>query len=284
MVPFDKGDKMEELKGKRIDVLDKGFVELVDYMGSDELIVNAARVSYGGKKKNSDKSLIEYLIRNDHTSPFEMVEFIFRIKVPIFVARQIFRHRTASFNEISGRYTVYEEEFFVPKDYRKNTKKNRQSSEVIDILDENLIKEIKNSFKGSFALYKKLLDYGLARELARVVLPLSTYTLFYYKQDLKNLLHFLKLRLDYHAQKEIREVANAMLYFVKQVVPITWEAFEKYKLKKVEITEVDLQSLPKEKQNLLMAILEDLPNYLPSSTRKEELISQLDTLFGQDGG
>lgn len=273
---------MDELRGKRVDVLDKGFVELVDYMGNDELIVNAARVSYGGKKKSSDKNLIEYLIRNDHTSPFEMVEFIFRIKVPIFVARQIFRHRTASFNEISGRYTVFEEEFFVPREYRKNTKQNKQSSEVFDVLNEDLINEIKTLSEENFALYKKLLDYGLARELARVVLPLSTYTLFYYKQDLKNLLHFLKLRLDHHAQKEIREVANAMLYFVKQIVPITWEAFENYKLKKIEITEADLQSLPKEKQNLLMIVLKDLTNYLSSSTRKEELISQLEMTFGQD--
>lgn len=269
-----------ELKGTKIPILDKGFVQLVDYMGSDDLIVQAARVSYGGKKKNTDEKLIQYLVRNDHTSPLEMVEFVFLIKVPIFVARQIFRHRTASFNEISGRYTVYEEEFFLPEFIRKNLKANRQVSVGKDEIDDYTKQIISEHYKNSYELYSDLLQKGLAKELARVVLPLSTYTMFYYKQDLKNLLHFLKLRLHHSAQEEVRAVAKAIAYFVSQIVPITFDAFKRYKVKKIELTFEDVKECLEEFQKF---VSEKIVNNSTSQTRKEEILEFMQVLTDGEG-
>lgn len=230
---------------REIKVLDKGFVRLVDYMGSDQLIVQAARVSYNFKGKSKDEALIDYLMRNEHMSPFEMVEFVFHFKVPIFVARQIFRHRTASFNEISGRYVKLEDEFYVPSEFRTNSKANKQSS-TEENNTEKLLKTMKvfdETYKYVYKNYQEMLDEGLAREVARSLLPLGTYTMFFFKQDLRNLMNFLRLRLDDHTQKETREVARAIASFVAKIVPITWRAFLKHQLNAVKLSEDDVNHI-----------------------------------------
>lgn len=230
---------------REIKVLDKGFVRLVDYMGSDQLIVQAARVSYNFKGKSKDEALIDYLMRNEHMSPFEMVEFIFHIKVPIFVARQIFRHRTASFNEISGRYVKLEDEFYIPSEFRINSKANKQSStEEEDSEKLVMIQGIfESTYRDIYKNYQEMLNTGLAREIARSILPLGTYTTFFFKQDLRNIMNFLRLRLDEHTQKETREVANAIAHFVSQIVPLSWKAFLKYQLDVVKLSEDDVKHI-----------------------------------------
>jgi thymidylate synthase (FAD) len=270
------------MRGEIINLSYGGFVQLVDYMGSDETIANSARVSYGGKKKRSDEDLIKYLLRNEHMSPFEMVEFMFIIKVPIFVARQMFRHRTASFNEISGRYTQYEEEFFVPNEYRIDSQTNKQESELIE--NENYLEEVKvlvdDINKKSFEVYNKLLhEKKLTKELSRTVLPLGTFTKYYYKQDLRNLMNFLRLRLDNHAQKEIREVANAIEYFVKNITPITYSAFKSYIMESMRISREDLHCLPKEERIKILEAFKNMIQYQTSKTRKKELERMLEVLF-----
>ena len=230
----------------QVNVLDKGFVRLVDVMGNDQAIVQAARVSYGEGTKTvrEDSALIDYLMRHQHTSPFEMVEFKFHVKAPIFVARQWFRHRTASVNEISARYSVIKDEFYVPEKFRKQSKVNKQASEgFLEEPDNSYSEDIyRYSVEKSFEHYNSLLKLGVSRELARAVLPVSTYTEFYWKQDLHNLLHFLKLRLSEDAQFEIREYAKAISEIVKEMVPITWKAFEEHVLfaKRFSKTEIEV--------------------------------------------
>jgi len=214
------------------EVLDKGFVELVDSMGDDSSIVQAARVSYGAgtKTKRSDSGLIKYLMRNDHRSPFEMVEFKFHIKAPLFVARQLMRHRTASVNEISGRYSEIEDEFYIPayQDmcYQSTDNKQGRGDAVPIYKAVDVINAIEKANASAYAEYNNLLDIGIAKELARAVLPLNIYTRWYWKIDLHNLLHFLSLRLDSHAQLEIRKYAQAILGLIKPIVPVTLEAWE----------------------------------------------------------
>ena len=220
---------------KRIDCLDKGFVRLVDFMGTDDSIVQAARVSYGKGTKSvrADRELIRYLMRHRHTSPFEMVEFKFHVKLPIFVARQWIRHRTANVNEYSGRYSEMKDEFYIPDidQIRTQNTVNRQGRSD-SVLPQSQAQEINEMLsktqQGLFEEYKSMLDMDIARELARINLPLSTYTEWYWKIDLHNLLHFLKLRLDFHAQYEIRVFAAAMGELIKPIVPMTYEAFEDY--------------------------------------------------------
>lgn len=265
---------------REIKVLDKGFVRLVDYMGSDQLIVQAARVSYNFKGKSKDEALIDYLMRNEHMSPFEMVEFVFHLKVPIFVARQIFRHRTASFNEISGRYVKLEDEFYIPNEFRTNSKANKQSS-IEENNTEKLLKTMKifdETYKYVYKNYQEMLDEGLAREVARSLLPLGTYTMFFFKQDLRNLMNFLRLRLDDHTQKETREVARAIASFVAKIVPITWRAFLKHQLNVVKLSEDDVKHI--DFTNLTIVNKEDL-----SATKLEELegkVKRLRRLKGLD--
>jgi thymidylate synthase (FAD) len=230
-----KSEEGDRYLGKEIKVLDHGFVRLVDYMGTDGAIVQAARVSYGKgtKKVSRDRELIRYLLRHRHTSPFEMVEFKFHVKLPIFVARQWIRHRTANVNEYSGRYSVMKEEFYRPEpdQLRLQSDINKQARS-----DEDAPAELKDEFFAhqdrsqqlAYEQYTRFIEAGLARELARINLPLSLYTEWYWKIDLHNLLHFLRLRMDEHAQYEIREYANRMAEIVKAVCPITYEAFEDY--------------------------------------------------------
>ena len=224
-------------------VLDHGFVRLVDYMGDDNAIVQAARVSYGAgtKSLSSDRQLIRYLMRHRHTTPFEMCELKFHVKLPIFVARQWIRHRTANVNEISGRYSEMVDEFYVPEleQIRPQSLVNKQgrSESAFEATEAQEIQaQLEQTQKELYTEYKDSLDKNLARELARINLPLSLYTEWYWKIDLHNLFHFLHLRLDAHAQYEIRVFAEAMAAITKELFPIAYEAFEDYRLHSIGFT------------------------------------------------
>ncbi len=247
--------KVENILYQSFKVLDHGFIRVVDYMGDDSSIVQAARVSYGKgtKKLNQDKSLINYLISHRHSTPFEMNEIKFHIKLPIFVARQWIRHRTANVNEYSARYSILDREFYIPKnrDLKPQSKSNNQGrsgsleSEEIKLYS----KIIKENSRRSFENYSTLLNSdeegnviqekrnGLARELSRMTLPLNAYTQWYWKIDLHNLMHFLALRFDPHAQYEIRVYAEVMMKIFKKWVPTTYDAFISNRLKALTISE-----------------------------------------------
>jgi thymidylate synthase (FAD) len=242
----------EALLDKELPVPSNGFVRLVDYMGSDQSIVQAARVSYGEGTKSvrEDRGLIRYLMRHDHTTPFEMVVLKFHIKAPIFVVRQWMRHRTASINEESGRYSIMKEEFHVPAwddvGYQsKNNKQGRGSEPVSDEIVQRFLDFLKEDRESAYAHYEQFLADNIARELARIVLPLSLYSEFYWEMNLHNLLHFLRLRMDPHAQKEIRDYANQVALCTKAVAPIAWEAFEEYKLYGESFSKTELELLRK---------------------------------------
>lgn len=234
---------------KRIDVLDHGFVELRDHMGSDQSIVDSARVSISGdevKPSSTNRQLIRYLLRHKHTTPLESVRFTFAVKAPIFVIRQHFRHRMASYNEMSARYGVLPEEFYVPDPSRMNlqAKDNHQGSSAETVDDPVYASAvIAESSKVSFEAYKELLQSGLARELARSVLPVNTYSKYYWTIDLWNLMHFLRLRLDSHAQYEIRVYAEAVLELIRDVAPLAVEAFEDYILDSATFSRMELEVL-----------------------------------------
>ncbi len=221
----------EEILDKEFKVLDKGFVRLVDYYGSDQRIVQAARVSYGNGTKtvNQDAGLIDYLLRHQHTSPFEQVVFTFHVKMPIFVARQWVRHRMGRMNEVSGRYSIMKDEFYVPETscMAKQSTDNKQGrGEVLEETDaKKLQKDFEDGQKDAYETYSEMVEGGLAREIARINLPLALYTEFYWQMDLHNLFHFLKLRLDSHAQYEIRVYAEVMLEMVKKVCPLAASSF-----------------------------------------------------------
>lgn len=225
----------EEILDMAYPVLDHGFVRLVDYLGGDARIVQAARVSYGPGTKSvrDDTRLINYLMKHGHTSPFEQVVLTFHVKMPIFIARQWARHRTARTNEISGRYSVLPEEFYLPDGLRLQSEDNKQGS-LDQTLPTNesdqLIERMKQNLHDAYQLYKALLEKGVAREVARTVLPLSLYTEMYWQIDLHNLFHFLRQRLDRHAQYEIREYARVIAEIVKKIAPIAWDAFEEHLL------------------------------------------------------
>ncbi|MEE3313264.1 MAG: FAD-dependent thymidylate synthase [Treponema sp.] len=240
----------EEILDKEFKVLDKGFVRMVDYYGSDQRIVQSARVSYGDgtKSVSQDAALIDYLLRHQHTSPFEQVVFTFHLKMPIFVARQWVRHRMGRMNEVSGRYSVMRDEFYVPEDscIAKQSKDNKQGRES-EPLPEAEAEEFRNAFEAgqklSYEAYSKMLDKGLAREIARINLPLSLYTEFYWQMDLHNLFHFLKLRLDSHAQYEIREYAKVILEMVRKVCPMATSSFENDMERSVAFTGEEMEAL-----------------------------------------
>lgn len=239
--------ELEKVLYQAFEVLDHGFVRVVDYMGNDSSVVQAARVSYGAgtKKVNADKALINYLLAHRHTTPFEMCEIKFHIKLPIFVARQWIRHRTASVNEYSARYSIMEDEFYIPAAQHlaaqsKINHQGRDESRVLNAEEQKRVLQIlKEDAKKSYDHYLEMINQnvdgtpidpekdGLARELARMNLPLNCYTQWYWKIDMHNLLHFLKLRADSHAQYEIRVYAEIMLDLVKKWVPHCYEAFMK---------------------------------------------------------
>lgn len=240
----------ENLIGKEIKCLDHGFVRLVDVMGDDGSIVQAARVSYGAGTKtvNEDRGLIRYLMRHKHSTPFEMVEFKFHIKLPIFIARQWIRHRTANVNEYSGRYSIMKDDFYLPDldQIRPQSEMNKQGRSDETFSDEkaNAIREKLGAVqKELYTEYESLLGEDLARELARINLPLSNYTEWYWKIDLHNLFHFLRLRIDSHAQYEIRVYGEAMAEIVKEIVPHAWEAFEDYSLNSANFSKPELNAM-----------------------------------------
>ncbi len=270
---------LEEILCKPIKVLDHGFIRVVDYMGDDAAIVQAARVSYGKgtKKVNEDKGLINYLMRHSHTTPFEMCEIKFHIKLPIFVARQWIRHRTANVNEYSARYSMLDKEFYVPlvENITPQSQTNKQGRNNINISDAEsarVLQILNDDASRCYDHYLEMLNLsddnsstmeddvthihmqdrkytertdiklrdanrlGIARELARINLTLNYYTQWYWKIDLHNLLHFVKLRADSHAQFEIREYAKEMLNIIKLWVPYTYEAFENHHLNAVKLS------------------------------------------------
>jgi len=301
-------DVMQGLARREIRVHEHGFIALVDAMPrlvpqghtADSAIVQAARVSYGQgtKRVNEDRGLIRYLLRHRHTTPFEMVEFKFHVSMPIFIARQWIRHRTANVNEYSGRYSIMPDHFYRPslEAVRKQSQSNRQGgSETFDVTGAPTVREgssppspiagsrmpdadLPPSSQGEgqgegssdarspmpdasspphdfltlldraeslYPEYERLLEAGVSREMARIALPLSTYTQWYWKCDLHNILHFLKLRLDPHAQEEIRLYAQAMLDLIEPIVPITVEAFRDYEIESVRLTRLEIEALRK---------------------------------------
>lgn len=244
---------LEGILHKTIPVLDHGFIRVVDYMGDDAAVVQAARVSYGRgtKKVSEDRGLIRYLMRHSHTTPFEMAEIKVHVKLPIFVARQWIRHRTASVNEYSARYSILDKEFYVPEaeNLAAQSANNKQGREGAPLADNawvlNLLREeSERSYGGYSALLNVSEDgtsldndrVGIARELARMNLSLNFYTQWYWKTNLHNLLNFLRLRADPHAQYEIRAYAEKLLDITEKWVPLTFEAFKEYKLGAVTLS------------------------------------------------
>lgn len=240
----------EEILDKEYPVLDQGFVRLVDYMGGDQRIVQAARVSYGEGTKTlrQDAGLIDYLLRNEHTSPFEQVVLTFHTKMPVFVARQWVRHRTARLNEISGRYSVMPDEFYLPvlEDIAEQSTDNKQGR-MPDPMAPERAEEVRTAIAAvhtqAYEGYTKLLEGGTARELARVVLPLSLYTEWYWQIDLHNLFRFLKLRMDPHAQKEIRAYAAVMKDLAARVCPLAFESFDRHLSGGVRFSDEEMTAL-----------------------------------------
>lgn len=216
--------------GDALPVHEHGYVKLLEIMGCDETIVDAARISYDRRGRTADRALIRYLLRHRHTSPFEMAEMKFELKMPIFVARQWVRHRTANMNEVSARYTELPDEMFVPEVFAIQATNNKQGrGDDIDERQQNeLHVTVDCANRDSYVEYQKLLKQGVSRELARGVLPLNIYTKFVWKIDLHNLMHFLKLRLDPHAQQEIRDYAEILENLVALHFPLTYEAFVDY--------------------------------------------------------
>ena len=247
-------DALEKILYDAIPILDHGFIRVVDYMGDDTSIVQAARVSYGKgtKKVSTDAGLIKYLMRHWHSTPFEMCEIKYHVKLPIFIARQWIRHRTANVNEYSARYSILDKEFYLPatENLAAQSQNNRQGrGEVLKgERAKNVLDILKKDAEQTYKNYETMLNVrydgtvidengiGLARELARMNLTLNTYTQWYWKTDLLNLMNFLRLRADSHAQFEIRAYADAMLDTLKKWVPITFEAFMDYRVGGTEVS------------------------------------------------
>ncbi|MBN2811001.1 FAD-dependent thymidylate synthase [Treponema zuelzerae] len=240
----------EALLDKEIPVLDKGFIRLVDYLGGDSRIVQSARVSYGEGTKTvrEDGALIDYLLRHQHTSPFEQVVLTFHVKLPIFVARQWIRHRMARVNEISGRYSILKNDCYLPDpaDIALQSSDNKQGRASEPVAREEALKireEMRIQQEEAFSGYDSLIEQNLAREIARINLPVSTYTEWYWQIDLHNLFHFLRLRCDEHAQKEIRDYANAMLSVCRAVAPMATASFERHQKNGVNFSGEEMVAL-----------------------------------------
>lgn len=301
---------MEKELGREHKVLDKGFIRLVDYMGTDNSICQAARVSYGAgtKSVSEDRGLIRYLMRHRHTTPFEMCEIKIHVKLPIFVARQWIRNRTANVNEYSARYSIMASEFYVPApdDVKPQSQTNKQGREgaLPEKVRWAMLETIRQQGEGAFQIYDELRtglpwfdpngtpwdqyqdpvemqeatsiagpenyaeEHGMARELARMVLPMNTYTEWYWKVDLHNLLHFLSLRADPHAQYEIRAYAEVLCDMVRQWVPHAYEAFEDYVM--------EAETFSRQEMDVIKALVEraqvgTAPRFLESMAAISEL-------------
>ena len=254
---------LEEILYKPLAALDHGFVRVIDYMGDDTAIVQSARVSYGKgtKKISNDKGLIKYLMRHWHSTPFEMCEIKLHVKLPIFIARQWIRHRTANVNEYSARYSILDKEFYIPsvENLASQSQINKQgrAENLSPEEAEKVIELLKSDAEQTYRNYEVMLNensdgetlddgsMGIARELARMNLTLNTYTQWYWKIDLNNLLHFLALRADAHAQYEIRVYADIILDIVKKWVPVTYEAFEDYRVGETQLSAKEILILKK---------------------------------------
>lgn len=240
---------LDAILGQRFNVLDHGFIRVIDYMGDDSAVVQAARVSYGEGTKTirEDRALIRYLMRHRHSTPFEMCELKLHVKLPIFVARQWIRHRMANVNEASARYSVMAREFYLPtpENVALQAADNKQGrGEAVDAhTAAAFIEVLTNISVQAREDYEGALEAGIARELARVGLTLNTYTEWYWKIDLHNLLHFLALRMDAHAQLEIRAYADVIGGIVAQWAPHSWEAFEDYRLHAATFSRGQLSAL-----------------------------------------
>jgi thymidylate synthase (FAD) len=245
----------EAILDKAFTVLDKGFVRLVDYLGNDERVVQAARVSYGAGTKTyrEDAALIDYLLRNRHTSPFEQVVLTFHLKMPIFVARQWVRHRTARLNEVSARYSTLKDDCYIPDpiDIAPQSPSNRQGR-ADTVFPPDTAENIRNAMdiaqQHAYADYQELLEKGLARELARINLPLAIYTEMYWQIDLNNLFHFLMLRLSPHAQSEIRAYASILLDIANTVAPRCCASFKRHILNAITFSDEEVAELKRRLQ------------------------------------
>ena len=258
---------LERILYKQFKVLDSGFIRVMDYMGDDTAIIQSARVSYGEgtKKVSNDKGLIRYLMKNWHTTPFEMCEIKLHIKLPIFIARQWIRHRTANVNEYSARYSILDKEFYIPKPQhmssQSTTNKQGRGSNLSKKDTERFLKILKDDAERNYKHYEDMLNEnqsgeiknddktGLSRELARINLTLNTYTQWYWKIDLHNLLHFLYLRDDPHAQYEIQAYAEIILNkIVKRWVPYTYDAFKEFQLESYNLSRTAIEIIRKRLQ------------------------------------
>jgi thymidylate synthase (FAD) len=242
-------EEAEAILDREFPVLDKGFVRLVDYLGGDERVVQAARVSYGPGTKTyrEDAGLIDYLLRQGHTSPFEQVILTFHVKLPIFVARQWVRHRTARLNEVSGRYSVMRDDFYIPagEDIAFQSKDNKQGrGESPDAAFAGEVRAgLEEEQRRAYGDYSALIDKGISRELARINLPLSLYTQWYWQIDLHNLFRFLELRMDSHAQLEIRRYAETLFEIARKVAPLCCASFENHCLDGVRFSREEFAEL-----------------------------------------
>lgn len=246
-LPFSKIYKNPKMFVRLVDIMPRVSEDDSVTLNCDEAIVEAARVSYGKGTKtvNQDKDLIKYLVRNRHTSPFEMIEFKFHLAMPIFIQRQWIRHRTASVNEISGRYSEFEYNFYHPPVLKCQSKDNKQvSGDVLENSSEN-IKRMEEHSERSFGVYKELLKEGVSREIARTVLPQNLITEFYWKIDLHNLLHFIRLRDHPHAQTEIREYAGDIKELITRLCPISVEAYDNHFVKGINLSGEEVELLKK---------------------------------------
>lgn len=280
---------MTNLPQSYVRIHNHGFVGLQETMGSDAAIVEAARTSYSGATKitRNDMGLINYLMRMRHTSPFEMAEMKFHIRAPIFVLRQLVRHRTANLNEESGRYSVMEDDFFVPTTEavtgQSTTNKQMAGGEISHEAKHSTPAIIHASGLEAFETYKYLLDSGVAREMARVVLPLGTYSTIVWKCDLHNLLHMLNLRLDAHAQKEIRDYAEAIFAFVREKFPVTVAAWENYVRNAVtfSVTEQNVLrlALATSRENIRATLNERLAAKEITTREADEFLAKIERLY-----
>ena len=282
---------LERILYKQFKVLDSGFIRVMDYMGDDTAIIQSARVSYGEgtKKVSNDKGLIRYLMKNWHTTPFEMCEIKLHIKLPIFIARQWIRHRTANVNEYSARYSILDKEFYIPKPQhmssQSTTNKQGRGSNLSKKDTERFLKILKDDAERNYKHYEDMLNEnqsgeiknddktGLSRELARINLTLNTYTQWYWKIDLHNLLHFLYLRDDPHAQYEIQAYAEIILNkIVKKWVPYTYGAFKEFQLESYNLSKTAIEIIKKRLQGKKI-------NYEKSGLSRREWI-ELTNKFG----
>ena len=284
---------MSQIPEDAIKCLDKGFVRLVDSMGGDDAIVQAARVSYGQgtSKVSQDRGLIRYLMRHRHTTPFEMVEFKFHCKMPIFVARQWVRHRTANINEYSLRYSEARDEFYYPEpeniQFQSALNKQGRSGEVPPELKQKVLDYFKENSERSFTMYQDLNEAGVARELIRSLLPVNIYTEWYWKNDLHNLLHFIGLRSDSHAQYEIRVFSDAMAHYVKEKAPFAWEAYQDYVVHGMRFSKIEKGLLEKQlPERVIDDIVEEIAYQLTATLHKGKPREEADlySLYQKQGG